>query len=417
MTNNGKREKILLAAREILAAKGLKDSTISEIAREAGVVDSIIYHYFKNKDDLLFYTVEREFEAVNRELSFQFKGIIGPVSKLGKMIWFHLSLNDEHDQKVRILKNLLFESRSYKNFYNHEGYQSLRRYIKVLVNIIRQGIEEGFFEENLNITVVRDMIFGLLDEESISCIGCGDVEKTLPDFDDIMKLVLSMIVRIPKIPVRVSNKRHKARSILYASKDVFAKKGFNSSTVGEIARLSDVSEGTIYEYYKNKDDLLFSISEYFIKNQYMDFEDLFEKDDPLLRFKCFTGYYFYSFLKDPQFLTIYLRDIRLNRKFLSDYYYKSFRSHVNYLEKILDDGKARGHFKPEINNRIFINLFIGAFTHIAMRWLNLGRTGAIEMFVELNQLTTLLTRALTAESQPLKMGDRLINNQEEMLAQ
>ena len=416
MIKNGNREKILLSAREILAIKGLKDSTISEIAKKAGVVDSIIYHYFKNKEDLLFYVVEREFEYVHKELRSQFYGIIGPVSKLGKMLWFHLSLNDEHDKEIRILKNLLFESRSYKNFYYHESYKAPKRYIKILVNILKKGIEEGFFYEDLNIKIVRDMIFGLLDEESISCIGCGDVEKTLPDFDNIMKLVLSMIARDVEVPDKAKNKPNKARSILAAAKDVFADSGFNRATMGKIAKHADVSEGTIYEYYNNKNDLLLSIPEDYLKNQYMPFENLFEAKDPLLRLKCFTGYYFYSFLMDKKFIQIYLRDIRLNRKFLSNCYYKSFRSHIQCLDKILSEGKESGYFNPEIDNRIFINLFVGAFTHMAMRWLNLEQTTAIDMMGELNEFITFLERALTFKNKLLSVGERLVVEREGMLA-
>ena len=44
---NNRRGAILRAAQEVFSQKGLADSSISEIAKKAGVVDSIIYHYFK----------------------------------------------------------------------------------------------------------------------------------------------------------------------------------------------------------------------------------------------------------------------------------------------------------------------------------------------------------------------------------
>ena len=49
-----KRALILNAAEEVMSEKGLADSSISEIARRAGVKDSIIYQHFKGKEDLLF---------------------------------------------------------------------------------------------------------------------------------------------------------------------------------------------------------------------------------------------------------------------------------------------------------------------------------------------------------------------------
>ena len=57
---NDRRGSILRAAQEVFSQKGLADSNISEIAKKAGVVDSIIYHYFKNKEDLLFSVLTHE---------------------------------------------------------------------------------------------------------------------------------------------------------------------------------------------------------------------------------------------------------------------------------------------------------------------------------------------------------------------
>ena len=51
--NNEKYDRILEAAIKVFAEKGFHQSTISQIARQAGVADGTIYLYFKNKDDIL----------------------------------------------------------------------------------------------------------------------------------------------------------------------------------------------------------------------------------------------------------------------------------------------------------------------------------------------------------------------------
>ena len=50
-----KKLRILAAAEEIISNKGFKEATISEIASQAGINDSIIYRYFKGKEDVLLY--------------------------------------------------------------------------------------------------------------------------------------------------------------------------------------------------------------------------------------------------------------------------------------------------------------------------------------------------------------------------
>ena len=58
-------------------------------------------------------------------------------------------------------------------------------------------------------------------------------------------------------------KRHeeKYQRILSASMEVFARKGFAESKISEIAQVAGVGDGTIYLYFKNKDDLLISVFE------------------------------------------------------------------------------------------------------------------------------------------------------------
>jgi len=49
--------------------------------------------------------------------------------------------------------------------------------------------------------------------------------------------------------------------ILRAAVKIFSRKGFFNSKVSEIARAAEVADGTIYLYFRNKDDLLISLFE------------------------------------------------------------------------------------------------------------------------------------------------------------
>ncbi len=145
MEENDKKQVILNSAREIISEKGLVKSNIAEIAKNAGVADSIIYHYFKNKEDMLFCVLGEQLKAVTKELLFHFEGIMGPVSKLGKMIWFHLAISDLKHSNAKIMKNLLFECRANKNFYLHEGYQELKKYTGIMLRILRRRYRRELF--------------------------------------------------------------------------------------------------------------------------------------------------------------------------------------------------------------------------------------------------------------------------------
>src|SRR5687768_7633800 len=78
-----------------------------------------------------------------------------------------------------------------------------------------------------------------------------------------------------------------------AAVEVFAERGFHQARVSDIARRAGVADGTIYLYFKNKEDLLLSIFE-----EKMDFllgglrEALSDTDDPIERIRRFASFHF-----------------------------------------------------------------------------------------------------------------------------
>jgi len=62
-----------------------------------------------------------------------------------------------------------------------------------------------------------------------------------------------------------SDKTNKRERILAAAKSVFAEKGFAGAAVADIATRADIGKGTVYEYYKSKEDLFFAVFEWFIE--------------------------------------------------------------------------------------------------------------------------------------------------------
>jgi TetR/AcrR family fatty acid metabolism transcriptional regulator len=395
--NNNKQEKILQAASEIIAEKGLQKSTITEIASKAGVVDSIIYHYFKNKEDLLFCALDSHLQSSIEALEFQFQGIIGAAAKLGKMVWYHLHSNDNNQGNERIVKQLLLECRSNRNFYQHPSYNSLKNYAGVLTAILKEGVLDGSFYSDLDIAVTRDMIFGLLDEESLSCLAARELTATLPDFEDIMALILAMVESKPD-DIIPSKKDDKATSVLNAAATIFSKKGFNGATMLEIGNEANVAEGTIYEYYTNKQDLLLSIAKERFDKFKIDLDTTFKLEDPLTKLKRLIWSHFLIFITNHEFLTLFLNDIKLNKHFYRTDSYVYFMNYFSKLSEVLGEGKRAGVFRQQVNNRVYRNLFIGSFTHLLLRWLFISTPHPLTFMREFTNAADLLCRAVVSKT-------------------
>ena len=77
--------------------------------------------------------------------------------------------------------------------------------------------------------------------------------------------------------------------LLKAASEVFAKKGFYNAKVSEIAREASVADGTIYLYFKNKDDILISLFEEKMHLWIQQVDEVVSKvDDPLDKIRAFV---------------------------------------------------------------------------------------------------------------------------------
>jgi len=388
MNSSNKIEQILDAAEEIMSEKGLKDSSIAEIAKRAGVTDSLIYNYFNGKEDLLFSIPGRRMKEVLKDLSEQLQGIPDPISRLSKMIWFHLNYNDIHRGYARLL---LLECRSNRNFYQHKAYGLIRQYAGIMIGILEDGVEKQIFRSDINVALLRDIIFGVLDWEALNCLASREIDEAVTDFEDILDLILPMITSQNK---SAEIKLDKKSRILGAAENIFAEKGYIQATISEIAKIANVSEGTIYEYFKNKDDLLFSIPEQRFKEHIAQSEEIFKLKTPLRKLRRFIRYHFYLYMTEPNFLKVFLLHIQLSQKFYGSQVYKTFQQYTKIITDVLEEGKKDGSIRTNVNARVFKNLFLGAFSHMALRWLILGEGAETDKMREIDEVVLLLSRAV-----------------------
>lgn len=73
------------------------------------------------------------------------------------------------------------------------------------------------------------------------------------------------------------NKDEKKTRILKAALDVFADKGFRTARMADVAEVADVGKGTIYEYFRSKEDLFMELFTFVMKGP-IDYQ--FQKTDP-----------------------------------------------------------------------------------------------------------------------------------------
>jgi TetR/AcrR family transcriptional regulator, fatty acid metabolism regulator protein len=381
--------RILAAAEEIMSEKGLMASSIAEIARKAGVTDSVIYQYFKGKQDLLFSVPAERMKEVLTLLEEQLTGIQDVESRLRKLVWFHLRYNDTHRGYARLL---LLECRSSKDFYSTPAYALVRTYAEIFLSTLQQGVEQGKIRQDVDVRLIRDVILGTLDMQNIGSLASGEIKNSEDDFEAIMMLVNSMIAAGNSSS---DTKIDRMREILNAAEKVFAEKDFNKATVAEIAKSAGVADGTIYEYFEGKEDILFSLAVSRFDSYLSQVSEAFEIRDPVRKLRRLIKFHFSSFLREPRFLKVFLLQLQLNQRFYGSTAFDRFRSYFGLIEEVVEEGKGAGVFASTVNSRVFRNMFLGAFSHMALRWLILKQSTDTDRMEEINQVTDLLVSAVT----------------------
>ena len=386
-----KKQAILQAAERIMAQKGTS-ATISEIAGHAGVTDSIIYHYYKNKEDLLFSVAEERLRQGHQALLAHQRGLADPIARLRNLIWFSLHYNEAHPDFSRLI---LFECRSNRNFLTHPAFRYVRRYQGAMRGILEDGIRDGLFREDLHVPVVRDAVNGLLDIQCIQRLIEGNRGPLDREVEEIMNMVLPMIARDATSPADTPDKPDR---ILAAAEQAFSRHGFEHARMQEIAREAGVAEGTVYEYFGNKEELLFKTLKRRLDTQADRMRELFHITCPVRKLRRFIRHHFYMYLEHQEFAGNFLLNGLFNPNFYTSDVHGLFERYLGTIGRILDEGRQSNRFRQDINNRIFENLFMGAFMLIALRWMFMADDPDINQVKEINQVVDLLTRAAVRDT-------------------
>ncbi|API90784.1 MULTISPECIES: TetR/AcrR family transcriptional regulator [Virgibacillus] len=159
--NKPKYNQIIEAAVEVIAENGYHASQVSKIAKKAGVADGTIYLYFKNKEDILISVFEEKMGQFIAHITEAIENKNNADEKLFELIKLHFrQLSEDHHLAIVTQLELRQSNPSLRLQINNV----LKPYLNVIDSIIKEGMQEEIFRNSLNVRLVRQMIFGTLDE-------------------------------------------------------------------------------------------------------------------------------------------------------------------------------------------------------------------------------------------------------------
>ena len=163
--------------------------------------------------------------------------------------------------------------------------------------------------------------------------------------------------------------RGKHDQIIEAAVKVFAKKGFYNAKVSEIAREASVADGTIYLYFKNKDDILISLFEEKMHLWIQQVDAVISKvDDPLEKIRAFVTQHL-CMIKEHKYLAEVMQiELRQSSKFMRRYVPVKFLEYLDLIGRIIEEGIQRGVIRQDVIPAIAKRAIFGALDEMLLYW-------------------------------------------------
>jgi TetR/AcrR family transcriptional regulator, fatty acid metabolism regulator protein len=157
--------------------------------------------------------------------------------------------------------------------------------------------------------------------------------------------------------------------ILEAALHIFARKGFQNTTITEISKEAGVSEATIYEYFGTKEDLLFAIPEK-ISNE------TFEKSLSILpyiksvegRMRAILLGYVELYQDNPHYSALVLLQLMANKRFRQTPAHAAIRRSAGGLLDCIKEGIADGTFRKDFDPYLIRSMLMGTIEHLFIHW-------------------------------------------------
>jgi TetR/AcrR family fatty acid metabolism transcriptional regulator len=204
----------------------------------------------------------------------------------------------------------------------------------------------------------------------------------------------------------------KHQRILDAAVRVFAEKGFFQSKVSEIAHEAGVADGTVYLYFKNKDDLLISIFEVKMEDIISRFRTVIvEQGDALSRLKCLVRLHFEEFQANPELAAVFQVELRQSSRFMFEYKKSELKHYLDLIGEIVEQGQKEGIFRQDIQVGLAKRMIFGTLDELVSTWVLAGKRYRLEPLVE--PIVDLFSRGIRIESRTTETNNQGGTNQKE----
>ena len=167
----------------------------------------------------------------------------------------------------------------------------------------------------------------------------------------------------------------KPQQIIEAAVRVFARRGYYNSRVSDIAREAGIAAGTIYLYFKTKDDILVTL----FRDKMAEFVGTLRKAiageaDAASKIRRLVSLHFTILEENPDLAEVVQVELRQGQKFFRGASSQEIGAYFALIGSVLEEGVAQGRFRPDLPVKVATKMLFGAMDQVATSWV-LGKRG------------------------------------------
>jgi len=161
----------------------------------------------------------------------------------------------------------------------------------------------------------------------------------------------------------------KPQQIIDAAIRVFARTGYYNSRVSDIAREAGIASGTIYLYFKTKDDILVTLfrekmAEWVAFVQ----REIARESDAVAKIRRLVALHFSVLERDPDLAEVVQVELRQGHKFFRGASAHEVSAYFDLIGSVLREGVAAGRFQPDLPVKVATKVLFGAMDQVATSW-------------------------------------------------
>ena len=162
----------------------------------------------------------------------------------------------------------------------------------------------------------------------------------------------------------------KREAILRAAVKVFARKGYFNSKVSDVASEAGIADGTVYLYFKSKDEILHSIFDQAMSRFIAEGKsELAAIEKPKDRLQRIAEMRLERLGADRDLAIVFQVELRGSIKFMQEFSAAGFADYLDIIRKTVEDGQSSGVFRGDIKPVIAAKILYGALDEMVTNWI------------------------------------------------